>query len=263
MRNYIIEVTGDVIAKEGVHYAQSWTAGGSTSWSDEHNDERAKYQYEKRTHSVNSNLILDMTRRAVPYASYVSYGETILEGNNSPKTDLICCPGYYPAVSYFKEYISLIEKELSIDVPPSVRDTYYRGLFVDTFSVIELFLSDYILCGIFSDEECFSNALKNIELNLENNPSPIDIENKIRNYLTDTVVFHRFDKVSKLYNQILGCSLPDTSKLQGFTYKRDNFVHRYNLSNQDRMTVCKATQDDVRALMNECVEFVSNMYVEC
>ena len=44
---------------------------------------------------------------------------------------------------------------------------------------------------------------------------------------------------------------------------RHNIVHRYALSNKDRMTVCDATSDDVRDLIQTIVVFVEDMKGVC
>lgn len=78
-------------------------------------------------------------------------------------------------------------------------------------------------------------------------------------YYINSVVYHRFDDVSIMYKDILNVDIPSTSKLRLFYRKRDNFVHRFAISNLDRITVTNACKTDVIALADEIDAFLSQL----
>ena len=249
---YLIEVTGDIISEEGNQYALGWSAFNiydvnKTQWSDE--------KYNPKTHSFSSDLRLNKTRRAVPYALYYSIGGTGVRSDCSD-AGLTCAPGFFPAFAYLEENLNDIEDALSVPVQVPLRRFLYNGLYVSTFSALELFLSDCLLCGVFSDDFSFSRAVSFFQLGEV--VDPLQVENAVRNE-TEKKIFHRFDHVKKMYKDILGKDLPDTESLKEKIHKRHNIVHRCSLSNIDRMTVCDATEEDVHSLIETVAEFASDL----
>lgn len=252
-RPYIIEVKGDVVAKEGCHYAQDWVAMSASEFCDKIG--LYEYVYDKDSHSVNGDLILSLKLRAAPYAIYCAAKNVSVVSDNR-NADVAAAPGFLPAFLYFDEYINQIKCDLDIQVPDRIRALYYNGLYVSVFSVLELFLNDVLLCGIFSNESYYYNAISVFGFS-----EPVDqfeIENKIREKITK-IVFHRFDKVSKIYKSILGFKLPNTKELKNMIHRRNNIVHRYAITNIDRMRVCDASCDDITHLIDVVVKFVEQM----
>ena len=252
-RPYIIEVKGDVIAKAGCHYAQDWVAMSASEYCDQIGS--YEYVYDKELHSVNGDLILTLKMRAAPYAIYCATKDVSVAADNR-NADVSAAPGFLPAFLYFDEYIAQIKHNLDIQVPEEIRAFYYNGLYVSVFSVLELFLNDVLLCGIFSNESYYYNAI--CEFGFSESVDQFEIENKIRAKITK-IVFHQFDKVSKIYKSILGFKLPNTKELGDMIHRRNNIVHRYALSNIDRMEVCDASYDDIINLIDIVVQFVEQM----
>ncbi len=252
-RPYIIEVKGDVVAKEGCHYAQDWVATSASEYCDKIGS--YEYVYDEKSHSVNGDLILSLKLRAAPYAIYCAAKDVSVAANNS-NADVSAAPGFLPAFLYFDEYIAQIKCDLDIQVPDRIRALYYNGLYVSVFSVLELFLNDVLLCGIFSNESYYNNAIS--EFGFSETVDQFEIENEIRGKITK-IVFHQFDKVRRIYKSILGFELPNTKELEKKIHRRNNIVHRYALTNIDRMQVCDASYDDIINLIDIVVKFVEQM----
>lgn len=251
---YIIEVKGSIISEEGNQYAQGWAAGSvadanKASWVKEH--------YNEVTHSFDSDLRLNKKRRAVPYAFYAANGSVGIKGT-SETAELTCVPGYAPALLYLDEYLKEIESYLDIAISSIVEDVFYNGLYVSTFGILELFFCDFLLCGIFSNGESYSRAcaLYCTDINVS---SAIEMENTIRKAISKRV-FHQFDSIGHLYSELLGIDFPNTERLKRLIHKRHNVVHRYAISNIDRMSVGDASKADVRQLIEEIRLFSSGLW---
>lgn len=255
-RPYIIQVSGSVVAKEGKHYTQNWVAYACS----EGDIEQTPFVYSEKKHSIIGDVFFDKKRRAVPYAHYVANGSVGIQDGAGPDVDLSCSPGFYPAFAYFKEYIEEIRKGLDILVEEKIRDLYLNGLYIEAFSVLELFLCDFLMCGVFLKETYYQNAL--CVLGVGENPDQYVVEEKIKNVVYRKV-FHNFDVVEELFLNIFDFGFPDWKELKKRIYRRHNIVHRYALSNKDRMTVCDATSDDVKDLIETIVVFVEDMKMVC
>lgn len=250
---YIIEVKGSIISEEGNQYDQGWAAGSvaeanKASW--------VKGHYNEVTHSFDSDLRLNKKMRAVPYAIYAANGSVGIEGT-SETAELTCIPGYAPAFCYLDENLKEIESYLDIAVSSKIEYVFYNGLYVSTFGILELFLCDFLLCGIFSNGEGYSRACA---LYCDNkNASALEMENVIRKSISK-LVFHRFNEIKDICYNVMGICLPDTEKLNWLIHKRHNVVHRYALSSIDRMRVCDTTKADVRQLVEEIRVFSSGLW---
>ena len=260
-RPYVIKVTGRIFSASANNYAQDWQAGGIASLStiDEENHgilDNSDYNYLEDIHTVDSNLILDNSKRAVPYAIYKADGGVCDMNCSEFEGGIIALPGYGPAIHYYGENKSEVYSLLSKDIPEEARSFYYGSLYMATFSTLELFLSDYILCGIFSDDDCYDRAVR--FLKLKNYNDPILIEKTILKKI-GRMVFHRFDDVKLLYREILNKEPGDHSRLSDLLYKRHNIVHRFSYTSKDRMEICKTTKEDVLELMSECSKFTENL----
>lgn len=250
MRYYIINVEGEIVANEKKHYAQNWTCG---SIGEPVKDDI--YEFDEKNSVVKGNLILNRNKRAVPYAIYCT-AKGIVATNGG---DVVVYPGYGAAWEYYKENIDKIVAALNIEVAEDISQPLYRGLFTEVFSALELFLSDFMLCLIYTNEEIFEKAKVFFCTKKDKNGQSIvrNIESKMHKFFFDEVVYHRFDEVKKMCKEILQIKIPDTEGLKQFLYKRNNIVHRYSFSNRDRMCVCTITRDDVLELIGE-----SNVFVE-
>lgn len=199
-RPYIIYVTGSIVAIEGKNYTQSWVAGACSDGS----LKKDPFVYSEKTHSVVGDLLLDKSRRAVPYAHYVAYGSVGLQEGAGADVGLSCCNGFDAAFSYFEDYIEEIRRAVAFPI----------------------------------DEKVSKMRIKNV------------IYHK---------VFHKFSEIEALFSGIFDFGFPDWTELEKRIHRRHNIVHRYALSNIDRMTVCDATYDDVQDLIQTIEAFVEEM----
>lgn len=256
-RHYYISVSGSILAKEGKNYTQGWTAGAVGNGTI---DLVSNPVYNEGSHSITGDVIFDKWYRAVPYAFYVAYGSIGVQNGAKKGTDLSCCPGFFPAFAYFHEYITELCASLDVKVDERIKTLYFNGLYISAFSVLELFLCDFLLCGVFSNKDYYLRALS--KLGVTDEPDQFVVEGKIKNVVYRKV-FHAFREIEQLFSAIFDFSFPDYQELQNKIHKRHNIVHRYALSNQDRMTVCDASYDDVRSLIRTIELFVENMKDLC
>lgn len=250
MKHYIITVEGEIIAKNKQHYAQNWVCSDIGSPISD-----TTYHYEKSTHTVKGNLILDEDRRAVPYAIYYSKkGICATESGH-----IIAYPWPGAALEYYKEHVNKIKAMLCAEFPDILLDTFYRGLFIEVFSALELFLSDFILCAIYSEETIYNNSLNYYRLK-KSIADETQIEKKMHNFFFNGVVYHAFDVVHKMFDSILKIEFPNTKDIERLLHKRNNIVHRFSFSNLDRMSISKITKDDIVELLNVVDVFINTLY---
>lgn len=249
---YIIYVSGDLISQEGRQYAQSFTAGAISSVE---GPEIEIGEYQEAVHSVNGNYVFDKHHRAVPYALYCSIGGTRADKG----ADLSSNPGFGPAYSYYADSIKKLRGLLEEPISQKAQDAYYMGLYVETFGALELFLCDYLLCGIFSDQVYFNNAIKYLdEEKIKYKKEPISIENIIHIQISRKV-YHQFDKIKGTYKRILEVDFPDCKELKALLRKRHNIVHRFAVSSYDWMTLTVASKENVSHLLDVVDVFVKSL----
>jgi len=254
MKKYIIEVKGEIVANAQIHYAQGWTCCDISSPITD-----SGYSYDEKTHTVNSDLLLNEKLRAVPYAVYYTQKGIAAKSTG----DIAAYPGYGAAWEYYKENISKISNLLKLNVPKEVEQTFYNGLYTDVFSILELFLSDFILCMIYSNETVYDNAVQyykdyKTEQGCDVNKIS-DIERNVHDFFFEGVVYHRFDKVEQMFKQILEIDFPKYKKLSDYLHRRNNIVHRFSLSNRDRMRMTNSTVEDVTKLIYTSNSFVDSL----
>lgn len=249
-------MTGSVVAIKGKNYTQNWVARACSNGE----IKETPYVYSEKNHSIIGDVFFDNKRRAVPYAHYVANGSVGIREGAEPGVDLSLCPGFYPAFAYFNEYIEEMRKGVVFPIDEKVSDLYFNGLYIEAFSVLELFLCDFLMCGVFFKEEYYQRALH--ELGVGEDPDQYVVEEKIKNVVYHKV-FHKFSDIEKLFRGIFDFGFPDWTELEKRIYRRHNIVHRYALSNLDRMTVCDATHDDVQDLIQTIEAFVEEMKGLC
>ena len=81
----------------------------------------------------------------------------------------------------------------------------------------------------------------------------------MHNFFFREVVYHRFDDIRKMFNTIAEIDLPDYMDLKRFLHKRNNIVHRFSYSNEDRMLLTIINSEDVSELIKYSNKFVSQL----
>lgn len=243
---------GDVIAKDKKQYAQDWQ---SKTISIPNDDET--YDYDALNRTVRSNLILNKRLRSVPYAVYFCEKDIY---SHYPG-DICAARGAFAAALCYKDNISEIQRLFKITIPSEIEDYFYNGLLTGIFSVLELFLSDVLLCLIFTRDEFYKRAidfLKEKKYRLDN----CDQNVVIQRYFSNKVVYHQFDTVDGIFKKILQIQLPDTKQLRNYLHKRNNISHRFAFSNIDRMKMSVINLNTLKDLILCCNEFVDKLMEE-
>lgn len=260
MKGYYKHISGNIIANKKLHYAQDWVC-------------YAAAEFETR-----NDLILNDAHRAIPYATYVADGDIALydlvdipltspmQMINDIECDLVSAPKHHAAYLYFKENIEIIKKQVSdsVNIPENLEQPLYRGLFTDVFSILELFLSDVILCLIYNcDDKYYEKAIDFFkkEKKIENTVN--DIEGKVHKFFYDEIVYHRFEKVKDIFKEIFDIDIPDyEKKIKKYLHKRNNIVHRYSYSNKDREHLITLSKQDILDWISVVETFVGELVVE-
>ena len=260
MKGYIKRINGSIIACDKIHYAQDLVC------------------YRNKEFENKELLILNDIHRAIPYATYIAefdIGRFGLEDIpltspmqmiNDIECDLVSAPKHHAAYLYFKENIEIIKKQVSdsVNIPENLEQPLYRGLFTDVFSVLELFLSDVILCLIYNcDDKYYEKAIVFFkkEKKIENTVN--DIEGKVHKFFYDEIVYHRFEKVKDIFKEIFDIDIPDyEKKIKKYLHKRNNIVHRYSYSNKDREHLITLSKQDILDWISVVETFVGELVVE-
>lgn len=260
--SYTITVKGSIIVKEGIHYAQGWGAMGiaSLGTGDDcfESIESKPIAYNVISHTIDSDLVIDKESRLTPYATYCAEGGlAVASGMLCPNVDVSCTPGYYPAIRYYHQNMGEIRRSLCAEVGVRVEDAFLRGLYISVFSVFELFLCDYLLCGIFNVEGCFERAL--VELKVEKEVGPELLEKRLMEKV-NSQVFHRFKDVKVLFKKILKKHLTISKKeLQKELDKRNDLVHRYVFTKENHMNIISVSREEVENLINKFNRIVDSL----
>lgn len=244
MHGFIIEVKGTITATEQTHYAQEWTSLSDREESISITNDFKTFNHER---IIRSNLILNKNCYSIPYAVYYSKNNIIAKDNG----DIAAAQRSLAALCYLKDNIKSLRAE-TMHIESNVSRTYINGLYVSAFSALELFLCDALLCEIFSNDKFFWNAITHTHKHKQivHNISNKQLIYKLKNYFTNSIVYHRFKEVDTLYYEITGVHIPNHDQLSFFLRKRNNMVHRFSLSNIDRMQVTLVNTNDLFALYN-------------
>lgn len=265
MRDFIIEVEGEIVAKDIKQYANNWVCAECSAPPETIEDD---FDYDKTHHSVKGNLVLDKNKRAVPYAIYYAKkGIQVVDSADISAFD----SGPGSAFAYYKDNINKLLQKVEYLLPEEIQSSLFNSLYIECFSILELFLSDYTLCLCFQSDVFFKRAITYINgkdkerrsCKEDHGVAPTinrkgkSLELKVRNYFTSTMVFHRFDEVKELF-EALEITCPSTDTLKVMLYRRNNIVHRNAFANVDGMQKTNATKNDVLELVQ-----ASDTFVDC
>jgi len=260
--SYNIIVKGNIKVKDGYHYAQGWAACGIASLATNDDPcyeqiESKPFSYNDISHCIEGDLILDRNSRLTPYASYCAEGGVAVYSRRLGLLGGVsACSGYYPAVYYYNVNMGDIKKLLEVQIDANFEDVLYRGMYIQAFSVLELFLCDYLLCGIFNIDGCYEKAIEKLHLGRMSNQERI--QTSIIERLNEQV-YHRFNYVKELYESILDKELPDTGQLSKMCKLRHDLVHRYVFTRKNHMNIISVTKRDICKLITECDKLVARL----
>lgn len=247
---FLISVNGEIIANDKKHYAQNWACKSIGSSIKDYS-----YDYDQRRHIVNGNLVLNKNIRAVPYAVYATEkGICAVSPGN-----LYAAPGAMAAELCYKDNISEIESLLERQIPSEIEVFFYNGLLTGVFSVLELFLSDVLLCLIFSNSGVYNRALEYMTNHKKEKTTGLETDLSMQEYFTKDIVYHKFNMVDSMFKQILKFSIPNTKNIEEYLHKRNNITHRYAFSNIDRMRMTIIDSYVLKKFITYCNVFVENI----
>ncbi|MBP5558977.1 MAG: hypothetical protein J6X71_04340 [Bacteroidales bacterium] len=250
MEPFFIKVLGEIKAEDDTpQYALDWVCGsiGGDIMS-------PVFVYNEKEHIVESDLILNSKVRSVPYAFYIT-DKGICGGN------IVAGSGIGGAYAYFNESLSSITDRLSLKLDNRISETVFNALYVETFSTLELFLADTLLSLIFSNEECYNNAVtfyikesgRTKEIKKE------DLIDKVHTFFFKNIVYHSFSRVSRAFFLITGKKLPQAKELNILLHLRHNIVHRHSMDGFSRMRVTSATKESVEQLLQTVRAFSQSL----
>lgn len=139
---------------------------------------------------------------------------------------------------------------------------YYNGLYLALYSSFELALMDMLLLKVTAYEKYYKQEVSYWikKENVQNVKADLDeYFITIIKYYINSVVYYRFDDVYSKFKEILNVYLPSTLKLRLFFRKRDNIVHRFAISNLDRITITNVNRSNVIDLFDEIDLFLSQL----
>lgn len=91
---FLINVDGEIVANDKNHYAQNWACRNIGKLVED-----KSYYYDKYQHAVQSNLILDKNKRAVPYAVYTTDKGICAQSSG----EIVAAPGALAAALCYKD----------------------------------------------------------------------------------------------------------------------------------------------------------------
>lgn len=139
--------------------------------------------------------------------------------------------------------------------------TLYRYLFIGAIASFEAYLSDTMLCWVFSYRERFDKYIsigENKSIKLKDVVAKkYNIEDIVYKDIQDKL-YHRLDDVDKLYKENIGVKLPDTKKMKTYIHIRHDLVHRNGKDEEKKEVV--VNKSDLLELLRIEQNFVDELY---
>lgn len=251
MKHLIVQVNGNIIETCGHSFHYDVACGGGDDIIDINKYSKPGQFIDDRL-IIDGDLVLDQSTAVLPYASYCATKDVV---DNSQ------CRSSVNINSWSERNKDIINKA-NIEIPEECKQHYYNGLFLSLCSSFELAVMDFLLMKITSVQKCYDNAVKYWLLKTDAKHQDKDYDKyfiPIIKYYTNSVVYHRFRETQQIYKDILDIDLPDFIKVEKAFKKRNNIVHRYSISNLDRITITNATQADIIDLEQEIGRFLTSL----
>jgi hypothetical protein len=132
-----------------------------------------------------------------------------------------------------KHSIEILRKLQKENYEKNVKEIFLNMIAVNCITILEAFLSEYLITKVLNDNLLLKNLVENIsdfgdmKISLNEIYSKYDnIKEIAKNYLSN-LIYHNLSKISKIYEQVFGKQFP---KNIGFIYKmieiRHDIVHR-------------------------------------
>lgn len=252
MKHLVVKVNGNIIVETEGHIFHYDMACYGADDIKEINKYSKPGKFIDDTLIIDGDLVLDETTAVLPYASYVAMKDISVNS--------LCRPSIN--VNSWSERNKDILNKANIEIPEVCKQHYYNGLFLSLCSSFELAVMDILLMKITTVQKYYDKAVKYWLLktkvkHLKMNNDKYFIS--VIKYFTNTVVYHRFGETQQIYKDILDIDLPNFSQIETAFRKRNNIVHRYSISNLDRITITNASYIDIVNLEKDVGQFLNSL----
>ena len=167
---------------------------------------------------------------------------------------------------HFNEYRQAMESNralLDIDVPGSVKSTFYGMVFVNLITIMETYLSDTFVRLVIHSEKYMRRFVATTpefqerKLSLAEIYESLDkISDTTRKYL-ETVVWHRLEVVKNMYRDTLEVSFPgQVGNLFRAVKVRNALVHKNGKMEEEYVEI---TEEGIRELAREIDDFICSI----
>lgn len=161
-----------------------------------------------------------------------------------------------PAIATrFFEQMDGVKKLMQVSVPPLLRNTYYRQLFITVIAALEAFLSESLITLTDSNEQYFRNFVESHK-EFKDTKFPLSeifvrkekLQHQIREIMLK-IMYHNLPTVSGIFRDTFKMKFPEIKAVYKYVITRHDLVHR-NGKDKDGKSV-KITKDTLTDLIQE------------
>ena len=168
--------------------------------------------------------------------------------------------------SYFDEYQKAMANHralLSMNIPVDAENRFYGMIFVNLIAIMEAYMSDVFIGAVMQRESFMRKFVASTpdfqskQISLAQIYDSFDaIQNTVEEYLGG-VVWHRLDKVRKMYNATLGVSFPsDLGAIFRAVLVRHALVHRNGKIKGEEVVITKRIVEDLAEKIEELIKYI-------
>ena len=160
--------------------------------------------------------------------------------------------------SPYKDFITSMNETLSLmDIPvkrTEQRYVLYRQIYSSIISIMETYLCERLLKSIDGDERLLRNYILYHKSKTDFNEDDI---REARCFLMEKQVYHRLDKVSKIYTATFKFAFPQYGNIERAITTRNDIVHR-NGKTTNRQTVI-ISKKDIKRISEDVKQLISKI----
>jgi len=164
----------------------------------------------------------------------------------------------------FSGSISNVQKLLEADIDESVKNCFYRLLYVNVITTMETYLSDAFINSVVPDSELMRSFIESTpEFKAEKIPlanvykAAEEIEQRAKKYLTD-FLWHNLSRIKPMYVSVLGIEFDtELGQITREILKRHDIVHRNGKTKSGEEILI--TKEDVKVLISMVEAFIKEV----
>ena len=160
--------------------------------------------------------------------------------------------------SPYKDFITSMNETLSLmDIPvkrTEQRYVLYRQIYSSIISIMETYLCERLLKSIDGDERLLRNYILYHKSKTDFNEDDI---REAMCFLMEKQVYHRLDKVSKIYTATFKFAFPQYGNIERAITTRNDIVHR-NGKTTNRQTVI-ISKKDIKRISEDVKQLISKI----